>query len=380
MSPAPRARSERGGWSWTIGSLFGVRIRIHATFTLLLAWIVASNTMSGEGTAATIRAVVMTLSLFAIVVMHEFGHVLAARRYGIVTRDIMLLPIGGVASMERLPDDPRQEFVVAIAGPAVNVALALGFAALAFALDRPLAAAGVLEHADWVGQLFWANVVLAVFNLIPAFPMDGGRVLRALLALRMGTDRATATAARLGQGLALLFGFLGLFSNPMLVFVALFVWTGAAGEASAVHLRASLAGLRARDVMATSVIVVDADDTLASAVELVAHGFQSEFPVVANDGLGRRVVGWLGLRELIAGLSSDGHGQRIAAVMREGATSVGPDDALTGVLEQMQRTEGRAAAVVDRGEVVGLLTLEHLGEFVAIEDAIGMRARLGAAP
>lgn len=378
MSPAPRQRPERSGWSWTVGSLFGVRIRVHATFTLLLAWIVASNALSGEGTGATIRAVVMTLSLFAIVVMHEFGHVLTARHYGIVTRDITLLPIGGVASMERLPEDPRQEFVVAIAGPAVNVALAIVFGALAFALGRPLAAEGVLANPDWVAQLFWANVVLAVFNLIPAFPMDGGRVLRALLALRMGTDRATATAAHLGQGLALLFGFIGLFSNPMLVFVALFVWTGAAGEASAVHLRASLAGLRARDVMATSVMVVDVDDTLASAVELVAHGFQSEFPVVADDGLGRRVVGWLGLRELIAGLATDGHDQRVGAVMREGATSVGPDDALTTVLEQMQRAEGRAAAVVDRGQVVGLLTLEHLGEFVAIEDAIGMRARLGA--
>jgi CBS domain-containing protein len=131
--------------------------------------------------------------------------------------------------------------------------------------------------------------------------------------------------------------------------------------------------------MATSVIVVDADDTLASAVERVAHGFQSEFPVVADDGIGRRVVGWLGLRELVAGLATDGNAQRIGAVMREGATSVGPDDALTAVLEQMQRTEGRAAAVVDHGEVVGLLTLEHLGEFVAIEDAIGMRGRLGAA-
>lgn len=233
MSPAPRARSERGGWSWTIGSLFGVRIRIHATFTLLLAWIVASNTMSGEGTAATIRAVVMTLSLFAIVVMHEFGHVLAARRYGIVTRDIMLLPIGGVASMERLPDDPRQEFVVAIAGPAVNVALALGFAALAFALDRPLAAAGVLEHADWVGQLFWANVVLAVFNLIPAFPMDGGRALRALLAGRVGARAATTLAVRLGRVVAVAMGVLGVLYNPMLLLIAVFVWFAGAAEARA---------------------------------------------------------------------------------------------------------------------------------------------------
>lgn len=378
MNPASRGRA-RSGWSWTIGSLFGVRIRVHATFTLLLAWIVASNAMSGEGTAATIHAVLMTLSLFAIVVMHEFGHVLTARRYGIVTRDITLLPIGGVASMERLPDDPRQEFVVAIAGPAVNVVLAMILGAVALGLGRPLAPAGLLAHPDWIVQLFWANVVLAAFNLIPAFPMDGGRVLRALLALRMGTDRATATAARLGQGLALVFGFFGLFANPMLVLVALFVWTGAAGEASAVHMRARLTGLRARDVMATSVVVVDVDDTLASAVERVAHGFQSEFPVVADDGPGRRVVGWLGLRELVAGLATDGNAQRIGAVMREGATSVGPDDALTGVLEQMQRTEGRAAAVVDRGEVVGLLTLEHLGEFVAIEDAIGMRGRLDAA-
>lgn len=371
--PGPRPSTRPSiGWSWTVGSAFGVKVRIHATFLLLLIWIVASTTAGGGDPMSALRTVGTTLALFGIVVMHEFGHVLTARRYGIVTRDITLLPIGGVATMERMPEDPRQECLVAIAGPAVNVVLAILFAVLATALGRSLSPELLVEHPDWVGQLFWANVVLAVFNLVPAFPMDGGRVLRALLAMRMGADRATAIAARFGQALALVFGFVGLFSSPMLVFVALFVWTGAAAEASAVHIRSAITGLRARDVMAGPALTLHVDEPLAVAVEAAEHGFQSEFPVLGGDG---RVVGWIGLRELIGGLATGGVAPPIRAVMREHACTVAPDEPLEVVLERMQSSESRAAAVVASGRVVGVLTLEHLGEFVAIEDARGIRAR-----
>ncbi|MBX7077864.1 MAG: site-2 protease family protein [Nannocystaceae bacterium] len=375
MSEPQQPSRGRIGWAWTVGHPFGVRVRVHATFLLLVAWIVASAALGGESIAATIAALVMVATLFTIVVLHELGHALAARRYGIVTRDITLLPIGGVASMERLPEDPRQELVVAFAGPAVNVVLALVFGALALALGLPLSAGPLAPGAAPLGQgmvvqLFWVNVSLAVFNLLPAFPMDGGRVLRALLSLRLGRARATEIAARLGQAMAMALGFVGLFASPVLVFVALFVWAGAQGENEAVHVRELLRGLRVRDVMVESVASVRTDATAGEIAGAIVHGLQDHFPVVDGQGA---LVGTLGIVELVTAIATRGPEVPVAEIMKPARTAT-PADALDETLQRMQSEDARAIVVVDRGSVRGLLTLEHLGEFVALEEA--MRQRL----
>src|SRR5512147_1158685 len=219
-------------WSWKIGTLAGIELRIHVTFLLLLGWVGAAHWMSGKSLDAALNGLAFILALFGCVLLHELGHSLAARKYGIPTRDITLLPIGGVARLERMPEKPAQEFWVALAGPAVNVVIA----ALLFAWLNitngwaPLSRLNVAS-GPFLERLLVANVWLVLFNLIPAFPMDGGRVLRAVLASRMEYVRATQIAAVVGQGLALVFGLIALFGNPMLLFIALFVWIGASQEA-----------------------------------------------------------------------------------------------------------------------------------------------------
>jgi len=217
-------------WSIRLGRLFGVPVYLHLTFLLLLGLVGLLGLFQG-GPAAAISGVVMIASVFACVLLHEFGHILAARRYGIPTQDVILLPIGGVARLARMPDEPKQELVVALAGPAVNVAIA--------ALLFPLISLG---GGAFLAQLFAINVMLFLFNMLPAFPMDGGRVLRALLARQMSYVRATDLAATIGKGMAVLLGAAGLFgvpgmfgTHPMLLVIAWFVWSGAGREAAMVR-------------------------------------------------------------------------------------------------------------------------------------------------
>jgi Zn-dependent protease len=247
------ARSLIMKWSWKLGEVAGIGVYMHMTFLLLIGWVVLSYWLQGNSVAATLVGVGFILALFGCVVLHELGHALMAKKYGIKTRDITLLPIGGVARLERIPDDPRQELWVALAGPAVNVVIA-GVLLIWIYLSGGLGALQPLlmvTSGSFVERLMAVNLILVVFNMIPAFPMDGGRVLRALLAMRLEYTRATQIAASLGQAIALLFGFLGLLINPFLLFIALFVWIGAAQEASLVQMKSALAGIPVRRAMVT---------------------------------------------------------------------------------------------------------------------------------
>lgn len=212
------------GWSLHLGRWLGIDVYLHFTFLLLLAFIGLGQGVVGRSLDAALGGVLFFGGLFFCVLLHEYGHALAARRYGIATRDITLLPIGGVARLERMPEKPSQEFVVALAGPAVNVVIAIGlFVGLKLGgWWQPLSSLSA-SSGNIFERLLVANVFLVLFNLLPAFPMDGGRVLRALLAMKLNYTRATRIAARIGQGMAVLFGFAGLFGNPMLLLIALFV-------------------------------------------------------------------------------------------------------------------------------------------------------------
>ena len=218
--------------SWYLGRLANIDIRVHWTFLLLPVWIYFSSLASGSGAVVAVTSVLFVLAIFGCVVLHELGHALTARKFGVATRDITLLPIGGVASLERMPRKPEQELAIAVAGPAVNVVIAIVLAILLVLLGGALPG-GIFR---FLARLALVNVGLVVFNMIPAFPMDGGRVLRSVLAMFLPYARATELAAHVGQVVAVALGLLGLVSgNVMLVFVALFVFFAAKGEVWHVH-------------------------------------------------------------------------------------------------------------------------------------------------
>ena len=250
-----------------LGAPFGIPVYLHWTFLALLGFVAISQTIASGSLAAAFGGVLFVSVIFACVVLHEFGHALAARRYGIGTRDVTLLPIGGVARLERMPEDPRQELVVALAGPAVNVAIA-GLLGIWLFLTGFATADGLsLTGGSFAARLLSVNLALVAFNMLPAFPMDGGRVLRALLAQRTSYVQATDLAATIGRGMAVLFGIAGLLWNPMLILIALFVWFGAGQEAAMVRSRAAFGGWRGsfdpggfdRDPFAYDRSVVDPD-------------------------------------------------------------------------------------------------------------------------
>ena len=359
-------------WSIPIGTVKGTVIRLHLTFLLFLVYIGITHWAHG-GPDAALEGVVFIVLLFACVLLHEFGHILAARRYGVQTPDVTLLPIGGVARLERIPEQPAQELVVALAGPAVNLVIA---AVLYFMLGGFLPPES-MEVADpgpgLLARLASVNIFLALFNLIPAFPMDGGRVLRALLAHRLGYARGTQIAASIGQALAFAFGLMGLLGgNVLLMFIALFVYLAAASEASAVQMREASRALLVDDAMVTRFESLSPDSRIEQAVQCLISTTQHEFPVVDAD---RRLVGVLTRDELIRGLRERGPEAPVSAFMRSDIPTVPLRRGLDEALRQMQEKRLPAVGIVDgEGRLVGLLTPENVGELMMIQAALPDRS------
>jgi Zn-dependent protease/CBS domain-containing protein len=353
-------------WSWKLGTLAGIPVYVHATFTLLLGWVGLVNWLSGRTLSAAVEGIVFVAAIFGCVVLHELGHALAARRYGILTRDITLLPIGGVARLERMPDKPMQEFWVALAGPAVNVVIAAGlFLWLKVTSGfEPLSALSVAE-GSFIERLMVVNVFLVAFNMIPAFPMDGGRVLRSLLATRLQYARATQIAAMFGQGFAFIFGFVGLFTNPFLIFIAFFVWIGAAQELGAAQMRSVLGNVRVSESMQTDFDTLDPGDPLSRAIERTLSGSQKDFPVVSEG----RVVGILTQDRLMRSLVSGGDAMMVGSAMTEDFDVIEAHELLETVMLRV-RAGGTPLPVFDGGRLVGLLTMENVGEFVGFRSAL----------
>jgi Zn-dependent protease/predicted transcriptional regulator len=361
-----------GGWSIKVGEARGIELYVHGTFLILLAWIALSHLLHGHGAAASIEGVMFTATIFGIVVLHELGHALTAARYGIRTRDITLYPIGGVASLERIPDNPRQEFMIALAGPAVNVALAAILFGMLVLANAPLGADHVrLVGGSYVAKLMWVNVSLAIFNLLPAFPMDGGRVFRAALALRLGHERATEIAARVGQVMALGFGLLGMLENPILLFIALFVWSGAQAEMSLVRSRSLLRGVSVRQAMIKPVFPLSPSDRLSQAVDaIVARGYHA-FPVV-RDG---EVIGVVTKNGLLEALTEVGPNAEVLAAMDEQFEITDPAEMLEPALERLEARHGKALVVARGGSILGIVTPQSVGELVTMRHAVREHAQ-----
>lgn len=355
-------------WQWKLGRFAGIDVYIHATFLLILAFV--AWTHGSMGLPGVLEGLLFILAIFTCVVLHEYGHALTARAYGIATRDITLYPIGGVARLERMPDKPVQELWVALAGPAVNVAIVIvlfGWLVLSNTM-RPLEEL-TIATGPFLERLMGANLFLALFNLVPAFPMDGGRVLRALLAMRLEYTRATAIAAGIGQGLALVFGLAGLFGNPMLLFIAFFVWIGAGQEASLVQMKSALAGIPVSRVMITDFKTLAPEEPLSRAVDLILQGSQQDFPVVD----GGRPVGILVRADLLAALQQQDPDATVGSIMRADFPTAQAGEMLEPLFLRLQEKDCNTAPVVRGGSLVGLVTSENVGEFLMIQSALGKR-------
>ena len=355
-------------WSINIGTIAGTAVRVHITFLLFLGWIFFA-TYVAEGPQAAMASLVFMVILFACVMAHEFGHIFTARAFGVPTPDVTLLPIGGVARLARMPEEPREEFLIAIAGPLVNVVIAFGLVLIAGARLK----AGDLAIMDsanvsLVDRLAAVNIFLALFNMIPAFPMDGGRVLRALLATRMGYVRATEIAASIGQAVAFALGFIGLFYNPLLIFIAIFVYLAAASEAHMVAIRAMARGVPVSSAMMTQYATFAPDAPVEDAVQTLLRTSQNEFPVIDHAGT---LAGVLGRSDLIRALKQHGPDARVAEAMASDVPTVSYRSPLEEAFRLLQERSAPAVAVVDgAGRLVGLVTHETVGEMLVLQEAM----------
>jgi Zn-dependent protease/predicted transcriptional regulator len=357
-------------WSYTIGRIRGTEIKVHVTFFLLLAYY-GYLAYQEAGTSAAVTETLFLVTFFLCVVLHEFGHITMARRFGVRTPDVILLPIGGVARLERIPEEPRQELLIALAGPAVTLAIivVLFLAALAMG-DAVILRDPFLPTTPFVVRLLISNVFVLVFNLFPAFPLDGGRVLRALLASRLGLVRATRIAGTVGQLFAVVLGIFGLkVDAPLTMLVAFFIFVAAGTEASAVATRVAGKGLQVSQMMVTQFQTIPVHATLSHAVDLLLAGEQREFPVVDNLG---RTEGMLTRDNLIRGLSKRGPEATVAEAMTPSAPTVAPNLGFQEALERLRASGLPALPVVDAsGSLVGMLTMDNITDLLLVRRAQG---------
>ncbi|MBV9875857.1 MAG: site-2 protease family protein [Verrucomicrobia bacterium] len=359
-------------WSFKIARIAGIDVRIHATFFLLLGF-VAYFAGHRAGASWGLNAVLIWLLVFLCVLLHELGHALAAKAYGIPTVDITLYPIGGVARMERMPEKPVQELVVAIAGPLVNVVIIIVLGAVLFATGG-LDLNAIVTDPNLLQILFWTNIVMVVFNLIPAFPLDGGRVLRALLATRMEYAQATRVAAGIGQGLALALGIFAAFTGQiLLILIAIFIYMAAESEAAVVQMRSVTAGLPVSSAMVTRFDTLDHRSTLNQAIDVLLGTSQHEFPVLDDNG---GFAGLLTKHDLLVALRNNGADTPVTDVMVKGLPTVLPQTSLDRALDFVRQAGVAALPVLDNtGRLVGLFTPENVTELLMVRTALGKKKR-----
>ncbi|MCE7860826.1 MAG: site-2 protease family protein [Chloroflexi bacterium] len=355
-------------WQWKLGNFAGIDVYVHITFLLLIGWVGLSHWTENQNWLSVLSGVGFILALFVCVILHEYGHALTARKYGIKTRDITIYPIGGVARLERMPEKPIEELWVALMGPAVNVAIAAILLAVLYLTGGlvPLTELGV-GSGSFLERVMTVNVSLVLFNLIPAFPMDGGRVLRALLAMRMDYVRATQIAANIGQGMAFLFGFIGLFSNPFLLFIAFFVYIGASQESSAVQMKNAISGIPVGRAMLTDYKSLSPRDPLSRMAQLILAGSQHDFPVLDDNGA---TVGVVTRDDFLAALTQHGQNIAVSAVMRKDPPNVDSYDMVEVALMRIQETGFPSLPVTHSGQLVGIVTAENITEYLMIRTAL----------
>lgn len=356
-------------YSLPLGKVAGIRISVHWTFAILLLWIVFSSIRAGLGIEATLWSLLFILAIFGCVVLHELGHALAAKRYHINTRDITLLPIGGIASLESMPEKPGEELVVALAGPVVNILIVLAFIPIVHftGMIPDMSQLASISSANFLYAFVSVNMMLAVFNMIPAFPMDGGRVLRALLSYRFERHIATRIAATIGQLLAIGFVFIGFLYNPFLIFIGFFIFLGAQAEAEYTQVRSTLKGFTVNDVLMKKYSVIDVNDTLRTAVQKLLDSQCKNFMVLESS----RPAGTLSREEIIKALSTQGESALVHQVMNKDMLVLHPGMPLEDALQKMQLQKKELTPVMDNHHFLGVLDMENIMEFIMVQHARG---------
>jgi len=343
-------------WALRIGSIRGIAVRVHFTFLFLLAVLFVAGAFA-HGLLSGLRSAALILLIFFCVFLHELAHSAVSARLGLRVRSIMLLPIGGLALLEDIPREPRQEVVIALAGPAANalLALLLGIAFHQLGLLREFRPP-VLSGELLLPSLFWANVYLALFNLIPAYPLDGGRVLRGWLAGRMDYVEATRKAVAVGQFFAYVFIFVGLFADWWLILVGFFVYAGSVAEERQTQLQSALEHIRLEDVMLTDFQRLAPADSLSDALDRALHSLQDDFPVVEEG----RVVGVLSKARLLTAVRREGWNHSVQAVMSRRVESADPADTLAHAFKKFSSRGLTMIPVVAAGKLVGIVTPQNL--------------------
>ncbi len=357
------------GWAVRVGSVGETQVRVHVTMLLLIGWY-AWMGWQHAGSSGALDEVVFIVLLFASVLLHEFGHIFAARHYGIGTPDVLLTPIGGIARIASLPRRPAHELVIALAGPLVTLAIVIALTgtfvvggARSFSLG-----AGFLDLPLW-SALLYTNVVLLLFNLIPAFPMDGGRVLRALLAMRLGLVRGTRIAARVGQAIAAGFALFGITHSPILLLIAGFVFLGAQAELEAVQASELAGGLDAGRLMMPSLVLLPHDTTLDAAMRIAVQSEQTAFPVTDPE---HHLRGVLTRDDLLRGIADAGLDAPLSTVLRptNDLDAIAIDTPFDQVIQRLHASGRDLVPVVDEaGRFVGLITSHHVSALLSAERA-----------
>lgn len=354
------------GWSISIGRIFGIKFKIHITFFLLLFFVFMS-VLNQHGFHSAVLATLFICAIFICVLIHEIGHSLIARRFGKEAKSITLLPIGGVATIEEMPEKPAQEIAMSIVGPLINLAIA----AVLYIFVGNWTGIGAPNLSPDSIQTFFAdligvNIMLAIFNLIPAFPMDGGRVLRGILAMKMDYVRATTAAVSIGQGLAMLFILFGIFFNWWFALIGLFLYIGAGSEKQHVIVKSLLHDVPASEVMVREFRTLAPDEPLSHALEHFYHGCQEDFPVIGEDGF----EGILTRDRILASIHNKGLETQVSEVMDTNPTSIIPTMSLEDVYKKLLSAHKTAVVVVEKGHVEGIVCLDSISRYFMIKSAM----------
>lgn len=359
--------------SFKLGNIAGIGIFIHWTFAFLIIYVVFSNYRQGHNAEQILWTLLFVLSIFVTVFLHELGHALAAKKYNVKTRDITLLPIGGLARLDTIPEKPKEELVIAIAGPAVNLVLALItflFISIPNAEELNSQLTGGINSGNFFLNFFVVNIWLAVFNMIPAFPMDGGRVLRALLSMKFERHVATNIAVGIGQFLALIFVFLGFYSNPFLIFIGIFIMLGAQAEAQYTNAKHILKGFKIKDATMRQYQTVNSNQTIKTAVDILLNGQSKNFLVLEDS----KPIGTLSRDEIIIALSGKGENEVIDNVMNKNLIFLKSDSPLESAYQQALEQKSVLMPVMENDRLIGTLDTENILEFIMIKDAQGKRS------
>ncbi len=355
-------------YSLHLGRPFGIKLSVHWTFLLIILWMIAINISQGADLKQILLSVLFILVLFICVVMHEFGHSLAARKYGIQTDSITLLPIGGMANIEKMPEKPKQEIVVTLAGLLVNVAIAIVLGVIIYLVPDFSFTANfeAITAKNFLILLMYINLFIVGFNLIPAFPMDGGRILRAALSVRLNRVKATRYSMIAGQIFGGIFALIGLFINPFLFVIGIFVFLGAGSEYAQVKYGSVLSDYTAKDLVMNDYSLFNPEEQLNRAVEVMLKTSQTGFLA----GEGDEISGVLLKDNLIKGLSQRDDDVKVRDVMTREFRRVEKNTSLQEIFTYMQKEKIHLLPVFDNGKLAGVIDKENLQEFVMVKLAL----------